>query len=66
MTRARPFAALLVLVCLCALAGAAPAAAEIGSLKSACTKRDAADGDTGNGVRLPYLFCDDGVPSAGG
>lgn len=32
----------------------------------ACTTRDAADGDTTNGVELPYRFCDDGVPPQGG
>jgi hypothetical protein len=66
LTRARLIAALPLLASVCALAGAGPAAADVGSLKSACIKRDAADGNTGNGVRLPYLFCDDGLPSAGG
>ena len=31
-----------------------------------CTKKDAADGDTENGIELLYVFCDDGVPPAGG
>jgi hypothetical protein len=44
----------------------APARADLGTLKSACAPRDAADGDTSNGAELPFVFCDDGVPSAGG
>ena len=31
-----------------------------------CRRLDAADGDTSNGVRLPYRFCDDGVPATDG
>ena len=50
----------------CALFAAAPASADLASLKAACTIRDAADNDTGNGLQLPYRFCDDGVPDAGG
>ncbi|MDQ3935086.1 MAG: prolyl oligopeptidase family serine peptidase, partial [Actinomycetota bacterium] len=49
-----------------ALAAAAPASADLNSLKASCQQRDAADGDTANGVTLAYLFCDDGVPDAGG
>ena len=48
------------------VAGAPPASADLASLKSACTQRDALDNDTSNGVTLPYTFCDDGVPEAGG
>jgi acetyl esterase/lipase len=44
-----------------ALACAAPASADLASLKAACEARDAA----GDGS-LPYVFCDDGVPSTGG
>jgi len=31
-----------------------------------CTKKDAADGDVEDGIDLLYVFCDDGVPPAGG
>ena len=31
-----------------------------------CRRLDAADGDTEDGIRLPYVFCDDGVPPEGG
>jgi len=31
-----------------------------------CSLRDAADADPGNGVEIPYVFCDDGVPPRGG
>lgn len=56
-----PVAALLALLL------AAPAApADIPSLKAACEPRDALDDDAVNGVQLPYRFCDDGVPPAGG
>ena len=34
--------------------------------EGSCTVKDAADGDTSNGVELPYRFCDDGVPPQGG
>jgi predicted acyl esterase len=34
--------------------------------RRSCTTKDAADGDTTNGVELPYRFCDDGVPPPGG
>jgi hypothetical protein len=44
----------------------APAAADVGSLKASCQQRDAADGDAGNGVTIPIVFCDDGVPPVGG
>jgi acetyl esterase/lipase len=44
-----------------------PASAAIPqSLRDACERRDAADGDPANGATLPYWFCDDGVPAAGG
>ena len=50
-----------------ALVAPAPAEAAIpDSLKRACERRDAADGDVGNGVRLPFWYCDDGVPDQGG
>jgi hypothetical protein len=55
--------------CLVGLALAVPvgtANADLGSLKNACTQRDAADGSVSNGAELPFVFCDDGVPSAGG
>jgi dienelactone hydrolase len=29
----------------------------------ACSTRDAADNNIGNGLQAPYVFCDDGVPS---
>ncbi|MEA2475309.1 MAG: type transport system ATP-binding protein [Thermoleophilaceae bacterium] len=51
---------------LLALCAAAPASADLTSLKAACQARDAADGDTTNGVTLPFRFCDDGVPPTGG
>lgn len=44
-----------------ALLLAAPASADLASLKAACAPRDAA----GDGS-LPYVFCDDGVPPSGG
>ena len=31
-----------------------------------CTKKDAADGNVENGIELLYVFCDDGLPPAGG
>ena len=43
-----------------------PAAADLESLKGACSERDAADGDTANGLTLPYRLCDDGLPPTGG
>jgi hypothetical protein len=50
-----------------ALLGGVPAAqADLTTLKGSCVTRDAADNDTGNGNQLPYRFCDDGVPTAGG
>ncbi len=50
-----------------ALLVAAPVArADLPSLKAACQARDALDDDAANGVQLPYRFCDDGVPDAGG
>ena len=47
-------------------AGAPAAGATIPSTlhdAPACSDRDAADGDTDNGLQAPYVFCDDGVPS---
>ena len=49
-----------------ALAPAAPAAADLNGLLGACLTRDAADGNTGNGLQLPFRFCDDGTPDFGG
>lgn len=34
--------------------------------KANCSVRDALDGDPANGTALPYVFCDDGLPPAGG
>ncbi|MDQ3940000.1 MAG: hypothetical protein M3238_01480 [Actinomycetota bacterium] len=34
--------------------------------KDTCSVKDAADADTENGVKLPYVFCDDGVTPRGG
>ena len=31
-----------------------------------CNLKDAADGDAENGVTLPYVHCDDGLPPSGG
>jgi dienelactone hydrolase len=66
----RTFPARACLVCVVALAvagAAAPAAsADLASLEAACSQRDAADGSTANGAELPFVFCDDGVPPAGG
>jgi hypothetical protein len=56
----------VVAAALASLALAVPASADLGSLKAACGERDAADGDTSNGVALPYVFCDDGLPPVGG
>ena len=51
---------------LLALVAAAPASADLASLKEACEVRDAAPGDRADGLALPYVFCDDGLPDAGG
>ncbi|HEX8053260.1 MAG TPA: CocE/NonD family hydrolase C-terminal non-catalytic domain-containing protein, partial [Thermoleophilaceae bacterium] len=48
------------------LAAAMPASADLNTLKASCQQRDAADGDTANGITLPFTFCDDGVPDVGG
>ena len=42
--------------------------AAVGGLvsKETCALKDALDGDPANGVALPYVFCDDGLPPAGG
>jgi predicted acyl esterase len=45
---------------------AAPAGADLASLKAACQPRDASDGDTSNGIALPFVLCNDGVPPTGG
>jgi predicted acyl esterase len=34
--------------------------------KDSCTTKDAADDDAANGLELPYVFCDDGLPASGG
>jgi hypothetical protein len=49
-----------------ALASPSPASADLASLKGTCKQQDAADGDVSNGTRLPFVFCDDGVPPTGG
>jgi len=49
-----------------ALAGAPPASADLPQLLATCADKDALDDDTANGRELPYAFCDDGVPGAGG
>ena len=56
----------IIIALLAVLATAVPASADLNSLKAACQTRDAADGDTGNGVQLPFRFCNDGVPPTGG
>ena len=60
-----PALGLLALVVL-ALFGPASARADLGSLEAACKQQDAADGNVSNGARLPFVFCDDGVPPTGG
>jgi hypothetical protein len=62
--RARAAAALTA--SLATLAATPAAEADMASLKDACTVRDAADGSAENGLALPFTFCDDGVPDAGG
>ncbi len=52
----------VILAVLFALAAARAASADLTSLKSHCSAKDAGSGS----VHLPYVFCDDGVPSAGG
>ncbi len=34
--------------------------------KDTCVAKDALDGDVENGLQLPYVFCDDGLPPRGG
>ncbi|HEY3021583.1 MAG TPA: CocE/NonD family hydrolase C-terminal non-catalytic domain-containing protein, partial [Solirubrobacteraceae bacterium] len=58
--------AALLAAALLLLLAAAPASASLATLKGSCTRKDAADGNTANGVTLPYIFCDDGVPNFGG
>ncbi|HEX2088490.1 MAG TPA: CocE/NonD family hydrolase C-terminal non-catalytic domain-containing protein [Actinomycetota bacterium] len=69
-SRRKTFPSLIVLVALLGgflvVARAAPASADLASLKGACTQKDAVDNDTANGTTLPYTFCDDGVPPTGG
>jgi acetyl esterase/lipase len=45
---------------------AGPASADMASLKASCVERDAADNSVSNGLQLPYVYCDDGVPPTGG
>ena len=56
----------LIVALLAVLVTATPASADLNTLKAACQTRDAADGDTGNGIQLPFRFCDDGLPPTGG
>ncbi|HEX8744805.1 MAG TPA: hypothetical protein VF712_16895, partial [Thermoleophilaceae bacterium] len=51
---------------LLALCAATSASADLSSLKDSCQPKDAADGDTANGITLPFRFCDDGLPPTGG
>ena len=55
---------LVVVAVAAGLALAAPAAADLQSLKGACKPADAAP--PASGARLPFLRCDDGVPPVGG
>ena len=48
------------------LGPAATASADLTSLLGACSQKDAADNDLGNGLQLPYRFCDDDIPPTGG
>ena len=53
----------------CAFAGAGPASAATFSelvQPAHCRAADAADADVDNGLTLPFTFCDDGIPAAGG
>ncbi len=34
--------------------------------KADCSVKDALEGDPANGLALPYVFCDDGLPPRGG
>ncbi|HEV2062486.1 MAG TPA: hypothetical protein VGR12_06500, partial [Solirubrobacteraceae bacterium] len=57
---------LLLAAVTAALVAPAPSSAAIPpSLVASCVQRDAADDDTAS-LELPYHFCDDGVPEAGG
>lgn len=38
----------------------------VASETGACTEKDAADANPGNGSELPYIFCDDGLTPRGG
>ena len=64
--RRGPGTVTLVAAILVALGLAGPAGATMDQLITSCEIRDAADADTANGNALPYHFCDDGLPSAGG
>src|SRR3982074_1788852 len=44
----------------------APARADLSSLHAACAPRTAIDPTPAGAPALTYVFCDDGVPSAGG
>ena len=66
MTRRAALATALACSVGAPLTAAAPADAGMQTLRSSCARQDAADGTLANGVRLPIVFCDDGVPHAGG
>ena len=40
--------------------------ADLASLKASCHTTDAVDGRRSNAIQIPYRFCDDGLPPAGG
>ncbi len=48
----------------CALPVAAQA--DLASLKASCRTADALDDRRSNAIQIPYSFCDDGIPRAGG
>jgi acetyl esterase/lipase len=68
MTRRRKYQVGVLAAALFALLLIIPggASADMASLKASCATKDAADNDTTNGIQLPYRFCDDGIPAAGG
>ena len=66
MTRRAALATALACSVGAPLTAAAPADAGMQTLRSSCARQDAADGSLANGARLPIVFCDDGVPHAGG
>src|SRR2546426_779787 len=53
--------AVVVATAAAALVVAAPASADLASLKNSCKAMDAGNGS----VHLPYRFCDDGLPPKG-